>query len=131
MPDKQPVTTLDEYIQTFPAGTQATLEHLRQVIREAAPQATETISYGIPTFDLNGKHLVFFAGWKRHIAVYPLPAGDAEFQRAIAPYKQAKSAIHLPLDKPIPTDLVRDLVIFLQREKPGAGDPRELRADAQ
>lgn len=131
MPDTQPVTTIDAYIQKFPAATQATLERVRQAIRTATPEATETISYGIPTFDLNGKHLVFFAGWKRHIAVYPLPAGDAEFQRRIAPYKQAKSAIHLPLNEPIPTDLVSDLVRFLIREKPVTGDPDGLIVDAQ
>lgn len=131
MPDTQPVTTTDAYIQTFPATTQATLERVRQAIRAAAPDATETMSYGIPTFDLNGKHLVFFAGWKRHIAVYPLPAGDAEFQRKIAPYKQAKSALHLPLNEPVPTDLVTDLVTFLIREKFLTGGPDGLLPDAR
>jgi uncharacterized protein YdhG (YjbR/CyaY superfamily) len=122
MPDKPSVTTIDEYIQTFPAATQAILEQLRQVIRAAAPEATETISYGIPTFDLRGKHLVFFAGWKRHIAVYPLPTGDAAFQAKIAPYKRVKSTIHLPLDQPLPSGVVTKLVTLLQRERHATDD---------
>jgi uncharacterized protein YdhG (YjbR/CyaY superfamily) len=122
MPNQQPVTTIDEYIRTFPAEVQAILEQVRQAIRRAAPDATETISYGIPTFDLHGQHLVFFAGWKRHISVSPLPAGDAAFQQRIVPYKRVKSTIHLPLDQPVPYDVVTDLVTFLQREKPSAGE---------
>lgn len=118
MPDKQPFTTIDEYIRTFPTDIQATLEQVRQAIRSAAPEATETISYGIPTFDLEGKHLVFFAGWKHHISVYPLPAGDSAFQQKIAPYKRVKSTIQLPLEKPIPYDVVTELVTFLKSEKP-------------
>lgn len=129
MQDKPPVTTIDEYIRTFPAATQVRLEQVRQAIRSAAPAASETMSYGIPTFDLRGKHLVFFAGWKRHIAVYPLPAGDEAFQRKIAPYKRVKSTIRLPLDQPLPYDLVSDLVTLLQREKPNAdGESHAVRS---
>jgi uncharacterized protein YdhG (YjbR/CyaY superfamily) len=118
MAAKKPPATIDGYISTFPRHLQAILENVRQAIRNAAPEATETISYGIPTFDLHGKHLVFFAGWKRHISVYPLPAGDAAFQQRIAPYKQVKSTIQLPVDQPMPYDLVTELVTFLKREKP-------------
>ena len=120
MTDKKPVATIDEYLRTFPADVQAILEQVRQVVRKAAPQATETISYGIPTFDLNGKHLVFFAGWKHHISVYPLPAGDDAFQRKIAQYKRVKSTVQFPLDKTVPYELVSEIVTLLQREKPAA-----------
>jgi uncharacterized protein YdhG (YjbR/CyaY superfamily) len=122
MPNKPPVATIDEYIGTFPAATQTILQQVRQAIRTAAPEATETISYGIPTFDLRGKHLVFFAGWKRHIAVYPLPAGDAAFRAKIAPYKRVKSTIQLPLDQPLPYSVVTELVTFLQRERLATDD---------
>lgn len=118
MADKKPVTTIDDYINTFPSDVQPILERVRQTIRRAAPGAVETMSYGIPTFDLNGKHLVFFAGWKRHISIYPLPAGDEAFQQRIAHYKRVKSTVQLPLDKPIPYDLVGEIVTLLQREKP-------------
>lgn len=125
MTDKQPIASIDAYIGTFPADVQTILERVRQAIRAAAPEAVETISYGIPTFDLDGKHLVFFAGWKQHISVYPLPAGDDAFQRKIAPYKRVKSTIQLPLATPIPYDLVTELVTFLKREKSRIDDNGE------
>lgn len=128
MTGKQPSTTVDEYISTFPPDIQAILERVRQAIRKAAPEAIETISYGIPTFDLYGKHLVFFACWKRHISVYPLPASDSAFQQKIAPYKRVKSTIQLPLVKPIPYDLVTELVTFLKSEKPETTDEEGLDA---
>jgi uncharacterized protein YdhG (YjbR/CyaY superfamily) len=118
MADKQSYTTVDEYISTFPADVQTILQRVRQTMRDAAPAATETISYGIPTFDLNGKHLVFFAGWKRDISVYPLPAGDDAFQQRLAQYKRAKSTARFPLNKPIPDDLIGEIVTLLQSEKP-------------
>ncbi len=118
MTNKKQFTTIDEYISTFPADIQATLEKIRQAIHKAAPDAIETISYGIPTFDLNGKHLVFFAGWKHHISLYPIPAGDEAFQQQISHYKRVKSTLQFPLDKPIPYDLVEKIVTLLMMEKP-------------
>jgi uncharacterized protein YdhG (YjbR/CyaY superfamily) len=118
MTDKKLFTTIDEYISTFPADIQAILEKVRQAIHKAAPEAAETISYGIPTFNLNGKHLVFFAGWKQHISLYPLPAGDGVFQQKIAHYKRAKGSIQFPLAKPIPYDLVEQIVTLLMMENP-------------
>jgi uncharacterized protein YdhG (YjbR/CyaY superfamily) len=118
MTDKKPFTTIDEYISTFPADIQAILEKIRQAIHKAVPEATETMRYGIPTFDLNNQHLVFFAGWKQYISLYPLPAGDAAFQQKIAPYKKEKSTLRFPLDKPIPYDLIGEIVTLLKKEKP-------------
>ena len=117
MTDNKRITTIDEYISTFPGEIQAVLEQVRQAIRYAAPETVETISYGMPTFDLGGKHLVFFAGWKRHISLYPLPAGDAAFQQELAHYKRVKSTIQFPLDKPIPYDFVEYIVTLLMRER--------------
>jgi uncharacterized protein YdhG (YjbR/CyaY superfamily) len=118
MTDKKRFTTIDEYISTFPGKIQAVLEKVRQAIQKAAPEAAETMSYGIPTFNLNGKHLVFFAGWKHHISLYPIPAGDEAFQQEISHYKRAKGSIQFPLDKPIPYDLVEQIVTFLIEETP-------------
>ena len=115
MTDKKQFTTIDEYISTFPDDIQAILEKMRQAIHKAAPEVEETISYGIPTFDLNGKHLVFFAGWKHHISLYPIPAGDEAFQQKISHYKRAKGTIQFPFDKPIPYDLVEKIVTFLRK----------------
>src|SRR5579859_7848311 len=102
MADKKRFTTIDEYISSFPQDMQVILEKVRQSIRKAAPDVVETISYDMPTFDLNGKHLVFFAGWKHHISLYPIPAGDEAFQKKISHYKRAKGSIQFPLDKPVP-----------------------------
>ncbi len=118
MTDKKLFTTIDEYISTFPTETQAILENVRQAIHKAAPEATEVISYGIPTFTLNGKHVVFFAGWKHHISLYPMPAGDEAFQQELSPYKRAKGTIQFPLNKPIPYDFVAKIVTLLIMETP-------------
>src|ERR1700736_5396477 len=98
MADKKRFTTIDEYITTFPKDIQAVLEKVRQSIRKAAPDSVETISYGIPTFDMKSKHVVFFAGCKHHISLYPIPAGDAAFQQELSHYKRAKGTIQFPLD---------------------------------
>src|SRR5690242_2855743 len=118
MTEKKQFTTIDEYISTFPVETQVALEKMRQTIQKAAPDAVETISYNIPTFDLNGKHLVFFAGWQHYISLYPIPAGDEAFQQQISHYKKVKSTVQFPLRKPIPYDLVEKVVTLLIREKP-------------
>ena len=118
MTDKKIFTTIDEYISTFPGEIQAVLEKVRQTIRKAAPEAAETISYGIPTFNLNGKHLVFFAGWKHHLSLHPIPAGDEVFQQELSHYKRAKGTIQFPFDKPTPYDFVEQIVTLLQRESP-------------
>jgi uncharacterized protein YdhG (YjbR/CyaY superfamily) len=118
MTDSKRFTTIDDYIATFPKEIQAVLEQVRQAIRHAAPQAVETISYGMPTFDLNGKHLVFFAGWKQHLSLHPLPAGDAAFQQELARYKRAKGTIQFPFEKPIPYDFIEHIVTLLMREMP-------------
>ena len=118
MTDKQHFTTIDEYISTFPEEIQAVLEHVRRAIHRAAPEAAETMSYEMPTFDLGGKHLVFFAGWKQHISLHPLPAGDEAFQQELAHYKRAKGTVQFPLDKPLPYDFVEQIVTLLIRESP-------------
>jgi uncharacterized protein YdhG (YjbR/CyaY superfamily) len=91
MTDKKRFTTIDEYISPFTGEIQAVLEKVRQAIHKAVPEAVETISYGMPTFDLNGKHLVFFAGWKHHISLYPLPAGDEAFQQELSHLKELRA----------------------------------------
>lgn len=118
MASQRQFTTIDEYIRNFPADVQAILEKVRQAIQKAAPEAVETMSYGIPTFDLNGKHLGFFAGWKHHISLYPIPAGDEAFQQELSQYRRAKGTIQFQLDKPVPYDLVEEIVTLLMKETP-------------
>lgn len=105
--------TMDEYIGSFPKDVRDVLEELRRVISESAPKAEEAISYGMPAFKLHGKGLVYFAAWKSHIGFYPAgPSAIEAFKKELSPYKQAKGTIQLPLEKPIPFDLIRKIVKF-------------------
>jgi len=111
--------SIDEYIAGFPPKTQEVLAELRALIKASAPAATETISYAIPTFDLNGKHLVHFAGYERHVGLYPAPSGLEAFKEDLKPYKQGKGSVQFPLDQPLPTDLIRRIVEFRVAQNTG------------
>lgn len=107
--------TIDEYILQTPSGIQKTLNELRSVIKECAPEAEEKISYGMPTFALKG-NLVHFAANKNHIGFYPAPSGISNFESELSEYKTSKGAVQFPLDKPLPCDLIRKIVKFRAAE---------------
>ena len=113
--------TIDEYIGSFPPEVQPVLEQVRETIHAAAPAAEEAISYGMPTFRLDGRYLVNFGGWKQHVGVYPLPEVEGEDERRLAPYLAGKGTARFPLDEPMPVDLISRLVTLLlaQRVEPG------------
>ena len=113
---KKEFRTIDEYIKTFPEDVQIILEKIRQTIRKAVPEAVEAISYGIPTFKLNDRPLVYFAAWKNHIGFYPMPSAAKAFKRELSVYKQGKGSVQFPLDKPIPYRLVNKIVKLRARE---------------
>lgn len=102
--------SIDEYIATFPAKTQTLLEKVRAIIHAAAPDAREKISYQIAAFELNGKNLVYFAGWEKHLSIYPLPSGPSTFMAEIAPYIDGKGTLKFPLNKPLPLKLIAKVV---------------------
>jgi uncharacterized protein YdhG (YjbR/CyaY superfamily) len=104
-------TSIDEYIATFPVETQKILQELRATIKGCAPEATEKISYQMPTFHLNG-NLVHFAAWKRHIGFYPAPSGTEEFKQELSKYEGAKGSIKFPIDEPLPLELISRIVKF-------------------
>jgi len=106
------VNEVDEYIRSFPEEVQERLTAIRNVIRELAPQATERICMRMPTYDLNGKWLVHFAGFKKHIGFYPQPEGISAFKEKLSGYKTSKGAVQFPLNKPLPIDLIREIVSF-------------------
>lgn len=114
---------IDEYIQSFSPDVQKILEQLRTIIHENAPGAEEAISYGMPTFKLNG-NLVHFAAFEHHIGFYPTPSGIEAFEKELAPYKHAKGSVQFPLDKPIPYDLVKRIVQFRVKESLESGKKR-------
>jgi len=112
---KKRFRTIDEYIAIFPKNIQDILKKLRHVIGETAPEAEETISYQIPTFKLNG-NLVHFAAFKKHIGFYPTSSGIDTFRKELAPFEISKGTIKFPIDKPIPFDLVRNIVVYRVKE---------------
>ena len=103
-------TSIDQYIATFPEEVQKILEAIRATIKAAAPDAKEKISYQIPTFELNGKYLIYFAGWKKHISLYPIPAGGEAFEKKIARYIAGRGTLKFPLDEPVPLELIGEVV---------------------
>jgi uncharacterized protein YdhG (YjbR/CyaY superfamily) len=104
-------TTIDEYIGTFPKDIQAKLEQVRATVKEAAPGATEVISYGIPAFKLSGM-VVWFGAHTNHIGFYPRGSGIEAFQKELSGYKNAKGSVQFPFDKPLPLDLITRMVKF-------------------
>jgi uncharacterized protein YdhG (YjbR/CyaY superfamily) len=111
--------TIDQYIGSFPEDVQVILEEVRRRIRNVAPEAGETISYQIPTMTLSGRHLVYFAAWKHHISVYPVPAADESFEQELAPYRAGRGTVKFPLNKPIPYGFIERLVALLVQQRDG------------
>jgi uncharacterized protein YdhG (YjbR/CyaY superfamily) len=108
--------SIDEYIGTFPDDIQSHLESMRQIIKSVIPGAIETISYQIPTFKINNKNIVHFSAYKKHIGLYPGPSAIEHFKEELSHYKWSKGAVQFPLDNPIPSELVKKIVIFRARE---------------
>ncbi|MAT45665.1 MAG: hypothetical protein CL609_25315 [Anaerolineaceae bacterium] len=113
--DQNEQNVIDVYIQDYPEDVQKILQKVREVIKQAAPDAQETIKYGIPTFTMAG-NLVHFGAYKDHIGFYPAPSGIEEFKEALSIYQSGKGTIRFPLDQPIPFDLIRDVVLFRVQE---------------
>jgi len=107
--------TIDEYIATFPKDVQEILEKIRMTIRKAAPGAQETIKYQMPTFIFEG-NLVYFAAFKKHIGFYPPAKGLVKFKDELSAYEGPKGSLIFPLDKPMPYDLISEMVKFRVKE---------------
>ena len=106
---------IDEYIAGFPRDVQDTLQRIRAIIRDAAPDAEEAIKYQIPTFVLHG-NLVHFAAFQKHIGFYPTPSAIAAFSGELRGYETARGSVQFPLDKPIPYDLISQITKFRVKE---------------
>lgn len=104
-------STIDEYITSFPTETQKILQHLREDLQQLIPDAKEKISYGIPTFTLNG-NLIHFAGYKNHIGLYPGSKAIEVFADDLKNYHTSKGTVQFPIDKPLPMDLIKKIVDF-------------------
>jgi uncharacterized protein YdhG (YjbR/CyaY superfamily) len=110
------IKTIDEYIETFEPEIQKTLGKIRAFIKKEVPEATEKISYGMPTFYLNG-NLIHFAAFSDHYSIFPCPSGvDKAFERELIPHRTGKGTLWFRIDKPIPWDLVKKVVQFRVKE---------------
>ena len=107
--------SVDEYISQFSPQVKEILKTLRRVIKEAAPDALETINYNMPTFLLKG-NLAHFAAFKNHIGFYPDPSGMNEFKDQLSQYKTSKGSVKFPIDNPLPYELISDIVKFRANE---------------
>lgn len=107
---KKGFTSMDEYIAACPEETHDRLQEIREAIKKLAPDAREKISYQIAAFELNGRNLIHFAGWKKHISLYPIPAGDEAFEEEVSKYADGKGTVKFPLDEPMPMKLVRKII---------------------
>ncbi len=104
--------TIDEYIAGFPVDIQLILDQVRSTIKQAAPDAEESIGYGMPAYKAYGKPLVYFAAFKNHIGFYATPTGHAEFAKELSKYKQGKGSVQFPIDQPMPLTLIAQIVEF-------------------
>lgn len=114
---------VDEYIHGFSPDVQAILQRVRQVVRDAAPDAQEIISYRMPALKQYGV-LVYFAAFKNHIGLYPPITGDARIQKAIAPYAGEKGNLRFPLDKPMPYDLISRITALRVKQDAAKAESR-------
>lgn len=124
------VNPVDLYIRQFPEEVQVLLQEIRQLIKDAAPEAEEKISYQMPTFFLNG-NLVHFAAYKNHIGFYPAPSGIEKFKQELSEYKSAKGSVQFPLTQPIPFDLIRKIVAFRVTENQTLSESKQKKSKTE
>lgn len=108
--------TIEEYLATIPAEAIDTVNKIRQIIQKAAPKAEEGLSYGIGGFKQNGKYFIYYSGYKKHTSIYPAPRGHEDFEEELSKYKGGKGTVQFPLGQPLPTTLIRRIVLFRLRE---------------
>lgn len=107
--------SVDAYIASFPPDVQPVLTAVRGAIRAGAPDADETVRYGMAAFMLGGRYAIHFAGWKRHVGLYPVPRLDEPLEAEIGPYRAAKDSVNFPYAEPIPLDLITRVAAEIAR----------------
>lgn len=113
---KKDIKTVEDYIANFPENIQEKLNLMRKTIVENAPEAVESIAYGMPAYKLNKKPLVYFGGFAKHIGLYATPSGHEKFKKELATYKQGKGSVQFPNDQPLPIELIAEIVKFRAEE---------------
>jgi uncharacterized protein YdhG (YjbR/CyaY superfamily) len=122
--------SIDDYIGAFPPAVQSVLKKVRGVIRKAAPDAVETISYRMPAFRQHGI-LLYFAAFKNHIGLYPPVRGDALLEKAVAPYAGEKGNLRFPLDEPIPFELIGRIARFRVKQDQATAEAKRSQKRAR
>ncbi len=110
---------VDSYVKTFPQKIQKVLKKVRATVKAVAPGAEEVISYQMPTYKLNGRPLVYFAAWKKHVGFYATPSGNQAFKKELSKYQGAKGSVKFPIDKSMPYDLIKKIVKYRLKEVGG------------
>lgn len=108
--------TVASYFAKFPEASQERMQQIRTLILEKAPEAQESISYGMPAYKTNGKPLIYYAAFKNHIGLYATPSGHTHFAAALSSYKQGKGSVQFPNDQPLPLDLIAEIIAFRVEE---------------
>ena len=108
--------TVDAYVRSYSKDVQARLNAMRKVIKKTAPEAVESVSYGMIGYKLLGRPLVYLGGFKNHVGFFAMPSGTAAFKKRLAKYETAKSAIQFQHDEPVPLKLVEQIVKFRVKE---------------
>ena len=106
------ISDVETYIKGFPKEIQVLLKQVRKTVKENAPKAVETISYGMPAYKLNGKPLVYFAAFKSHIGFYATPTAHEAFAKELSKYKQGKGSVQFPISEPMPLTLIAEMVKY-------------------
>lgn len=107
---------IDEYIKNAPSDSRVMLKQIRAIVKKIAPSAEEAISYSIAAFKLDKKILIYFAGWKDHVSLYPVPKGNPTMQKQISKYRTGKGTLWFPLDKPLPVNFITQIVKLRVKE---------------
>ncbi len=110
-------STVDAYIESFPDAVRSVLDNVRAVIRRVIPDVEESISYGMPTFSVDGRYLVYLAGWKKHISLHAVPDLSASLETEVAAYRSGRGTVKFAFSRPIPLDLVERIVSEMVRQR--------------
>jgi uncharacterized protein YdhG (YjbR/CyaY superfamily) len=109
--------SVSDYIAAQPRAVQPILRRVRSSIRKALPAAEETISYQIPTYRIDGRYVVYFAGWAKHYSLYPVTDGvRSVLAQDLEPYAVSKGTVRFPLSEPVPAKLIERIATLLARE---------------
>jgi uncharacterized protein YdhG (YjbR/CyaY superfamily) len=108
--------SFDEYVNTFPAETKEILIKIRKIIKDLGNEIEESISYGMPAYKLKKQPIIYFAAYKKHIGIYATPSAHSHFDLQLNEYKKGKGSVQFPLDKEIPYDLIKEIILFKLKE---------------